>query len=143
MTTWTLPKPAGTRGEWARRISQLLAGLFLYGIGISLMVRAGIGVAPWDVLTQGISHRTGIPFGLVTNIEHRAQREAKTIAALDHEPLSLEALVPRVYDDVPQAVHGLAGRSLLAGLEKLVRDGIAEHREPLHSDSHCAAWIAK
>ena len=68
MTTWTLPKPAGTRGEWARRISQLLAGLFLYGMGISLMVRAGIGVAPWDVLTQGISHRTGIPFGLVTNI---------------------------------------------------------------------------
>ena len=32
------------------------------------MVRAGIGVAPWDVLTQGISLRTGLPFGLVTNI---------------------------------------------------------------------------
>jgi uncharacterized membrane protein YczE len=49
-------------------VGQLLIGLFFYGIGISLMVRAGIGVAPWDVLTQGISLRTGIPFGIVTNI---------------------------------------------------------------------------
>jgi uncharacterized membrane protein YczE len=56
------------RRRWVRRIVQLLLGLFLYGLGISLMVRAGIGVAPWDVLTQGISLRTGLPFGLVTNI---------------------------------------------------------------------------
>src|SRR5476649_1225181 len=51
-----------------RRIVQLIGGLFLYGIGISLMVQAGIGVAPWDVLTQGISHQTGLDFGLLTNI---------------------------------------------------------------------------
>jgi uncharacterized membrane protein YczE len=51
-----------------RRIAQLLIGLFLYGIGISLMVQAGIGVAPWDVLTQGLSHQTGLDFGLLTNI---------------------------------------------------------------------------
>lgn len=53
---------------WVRRIAQLVVGLALYGIGLALMVRAGIGVAPWDVLSQGISHRTGVPFGLVTNI---------------------------------------------------------------------------
>jgi uncharacterized membrane protein YczE len=52
----------------ARRIIQLLVGLFAYGIGISLMVQAGIGVAPWDVLTQGISKQTGLDFGLLTNI---------------------------------------------------------------------------
>jgi uncharacterized membrane protein YczE len=51
-----------------RRITQLLVGLFFYGFGIAMMVRAGIGVAPWDVLTQGISLRTGLPFGLVTNL---------------------------------------------------------------------------
>jgi uncharacterized membrane protein YczE len=51
-----------------RRIVQLLAGLVLYGIAISLMVQAGIGVAPWDVLTQGLSHQTGLDFGLLTNI---------------------------------------------------------------------------
>ena len=51
-----------------RRIVQLLVGLFLYGIGLSLMLRAAVGVAPWDVLSQGISLHTGIPFGFVTNI---------------------------------------------------------------------------
>ena len=28
------------------RLSKLLSGLFLYGIAISLMVRAGLGIAP-------------------------------------------------------------------------------------------------
>lgn len=51
-----------------RRIAQLLIGLFLYGIAISMMVRATVGVAPWDVLTQGLSKQTGIPFGWMTNI---------------------------------------------------------------------------
>jgi uncharacterized membrane protein YczE len=51
-----------------RRVAQLLIGLFLYGIAISMMVRATVGVAPWDVLTQGLSKQTGIPFGWMTNI---------------------------------------------------------------------------
>ena len=51
-----------------RRITQLLVGLVLYGFAISMMVRAGIGVSPWDVLSQGITKQTGIPFGWVTNI---------------------------------------------------------------------------
>ena len=69
MTAVAAPKPlTGPRAIWARRIIQLLLGLVVYGIGLALMVRAGIGVAPWDVLSQGISQRTGLPFGLVTNI---------------------------------------------------------------------------
>ncbi len=51
-----------------RRITQLLIGLFVYGIAISMMVRAGIGVSPWDVLAQGLSIKTGIAFGFITNI---------------------------------------------------------------------------
>jgi len=53
---------------WTRRIAQLLVGLVLYGVGLALMIRAAIGVAPWDVLSQGISAQTGLPFGLVTNL---------------------------------------------------------------------------
>jgi uncharacterized membrane protein YczE len=71
MTTTATPhasRLSGPRATWTRRILQLVIGLFLYGIGLALMVRAGIGIAPWDVLSQGISHRTGLPFGLVTNI---------------------------------------------------------------------------
>ncbi|MGV8911756.1 MAG: YczE/YyaS/YitT family protein [Rhodoglobus sp.] len=52
----------------ARRVAQLAVGLFLYGFAIALMIRAEIGVAPWDVLGQGVSLVTGIPFGFVTNI---------------------------------------------------------------------------
>lgn len=52
----------------ARRVAQLLSGLFFYGFGIALMVQAGVGVAPWDVLSQGITRQTGIPFGFVTNL---------------------------------------------------------------------------
>ena len=51
-----------------RRIAQLLVGLFLYGIAISMMVQASIGIAPWDVLAQGVSRQTHIPFGFTTNL---------------------------------------------------------------------------
>jgi uncharacterized membrane protein YczE len=52
----------------ARRLVQLYVGLLLYGIAIALIVRAELGIAPWDVLTQGISKQTGLNFGLVTVI---------------------------------------------------------------------------
>ena len=51
-----------------RRIIQLLIGLVLYGFAISMLVRAGIGVPPWDVLSQGVAKQTGLPFGGVTII---------------------------------------------------------------------------
>ncbi|HEY9499972.1 MAG TPA: hypothetical protein VIQ78_13195 [Terrimesophilobacter sp.] len=51
-----------------RRWVQLLLGLGIYGIAIAMMIRAAVGISPWDVLAQGIALRTGIPFGLVTNI---------------------------------------------------------------------------
>lgn len=40
--------------------------MFLYGIGISFMVRGSIGAAPWDVLTQGISRHIPLSFGVIT-----------------------------------------------------------------------------
>ncbi|MDN4610560.1 membrane protein YczE [Arthrobacter burdickii] len=52
----------------ARRGLQLLLGLFLYGFSLAMMIRATLGVSPWDVLSQGGSLRTGIPFGFMTNI---------------------------------------------------------------------------
>ncbi|MER2134031.1 MAG: hypothetical protein ABS910_05050 [Arthrobacter sp.] len=54
--------------NFLRRVAQLLAGLFFYGFSIGMMIRAGLGVSPWDVLGQGTSLQTGIPFGFVTNL---------------------------------------------------------------------------
>lgn len=51
-----------------RRIAQLLVGLFLYGAGCALTVEAGLGVDPWTVFAEGLSLRTGIGIGWITNI---------------------------------------------------------------------------
>ena len=48
------------------RWTRLLFGLLLYGIAVALIVLAGVGVSPWDVLAQGLSLRTGLLFGVVT-----------------------------------------------------------------------------
>jgi uncharacterized membrane protein YczE len=54
------------KSNFAFRFAKLNLGLFIYGIGIAMMVHASIGVAPWDVLAQGISKQTGISFGQAT-----------------------------------------------------------------------------
>ncbi len=48
------------------RVPRLLGGLALFGVGIALMVRADLGLAPWDVLHQGVSNRSGVSIGIVT-----------------------------------------------------------------------------
>lgn len=50
----------------ARRLITLTFGLWIYGIGVALMVHASIGIAPWDVLAQGISLNLGLTFGQAT-----------------------------------------------------------------------------
>lgn len=61
-----LPITATSPRDLVERIGQLLIGLFLYGAALGLMVRGGIGVAPWDVLALGIVESLGIGYGLVT-----------------------------------------------------------------------------
>jgi len=51
-----------------RRVAQLLVGLFLYGVAIAMMIRAALGIAPWDVLSQGIVLHTGANYAVVTNV---------------------------------------------------------------------------
>ena len=58
-----------------------------------------------------------------TLMRHRLQREAKVMNALrDLGPVELPALLARVYDDVPERMHPVAQRSLLAHLGKLVAE---------------------
>ena len=63
-----LRRPTDPAPVLVRRFVQLFVGLFLYGMGIALIVRGELGVAPWDVLTQGIAKQTGLNFGLITVI---------------------------------------------------------------------------
>ena len=50
------------------RLAILFAGLGVYGLGVAMTVHAGIGIAPWDVLGQGLSIQTGLSFGVSTVI---------------------------------------------------------------------------
>ncbi|MES4892838.1 hypothetical protein [Streptomyces sp. NPDC096012] len=49
-----------------RRLIQLYAGLALYGASCALLVAAGLGLSPWDVLHQGLSQLTGLSIGAVS-----------------------------------------------------------------------------
>jgi uncharacterized membrane protein YczE len=55
-----MPVPPDRR---ARRAAQLLVGLFLYGATAAMMVLAGLGLDPWDVLHQGLARTFGLAIG--------------------------------------------------------------------------------
>ena len=53
-------------GRLARRLPQLFAGLALFGFSMAMMLRSGLGLAPWDVLTEGLAQRLPLSFGTIT-----------------------------------------------------------------------------
>ncbi len=53
-------------GRLPRRVVQLFAGLVLFGFSIALMIRGNLGVAPWDVLSVGLTHWLPLTFGQIT-----------------------------------------------------------------------------
>jgi len=44
----------------------LVIGLTLFGLGEALLIAAGVGVSPWTVFAQGITHVTGWSIGFAT-----------------------------------------------------------------------------
>jgi uncharacterized membrane protein YczE len=46
----------------------LLAGLAGYGFSMALMVRAGLGLDPWDVFHQGLARHTGMTIGVASAV---------------------------------------------------------------------------
>ncbi|MCC9707708.1 hypothetical protein E4N62_21915 [Streptomyces sp. MNU76] len=51
-----------------RRLSQLVFGLVLYGVSDAMVIQSGLGVEPWDALSQGLSRTVGLGIGMWTNI---------------------------------------------------------------------------
>jgi uncharacterized membrane protein YczE len=47
------------------RLVRLYAGLVAFGVSLALMLRADLGLGPWDVLHQGLAERLGVPIGWV------------------------------------------------------------------------------
>ena len=64
-TNWRAPH------QWSLaplRVSILVAGLTLFGIGDGLLIISHLGNAPWSVLSQGLSRQLGISIGWATFI---------------------------------------------------------------------------
>lgn len=51
-----------------KRLLALAVGLTLYGASMSMILHAGLGNIPWDVLHQGIANRIGLSVGTVSII---------------------------------------------------------------------------
>ena len=54
--------PAVRRGLVVRSAS-LVAGLFVFALGIVLQLESELGLSPWDVLNQGLAKQTPLSFG--------------------------------------------------------------------------------
>jgi len=51
--------------DWVIRLTRCVGGLAMFGLGISLIIEAQLGAAPWDVFHTGVSELTGISVGNV------------------------------------------------------------------------------
>jgi uncharacterized membrane protein YczE len=54
-----------SKQELVRRLPPLVLGLFAIGFSIAISVRAELGIAPWDVLHEGIAKAADISIGVV------------------------------------------------------------------------------
>jgi uncharacterized membrane protein YczE len=111
----------------ARRVTQLGVGLFLYGFAIAMMIRAALGISPWDVLSQGIVFHAGLNYAIVTNvvgalvlllwIPLRQKPGIGTVVNVLTIGPSIEAglwILPATADLVPRALLLAGGLVLLA-----------------------------
>jgi uncharacterized membrane protein YczE len=66
----TIPHtPWAANHRWDLSLQRLIIlgfGLFIFGLGDSLLVQSGTGNAPWTVLAQGVSKRLDISLGVST-----------------------------------------------------------------------------
>jgi glyoxylase-like metal-dependent hydrolase (beta-lactamase superfamily II)/8-oxo-dGTP pyrophosphatase MutT (NUDIX family) len=69
------------------------------------------------------------PAKLLEYLHHREMREKKVLEAIGPAGSKLVEIVPRAYDDVPEAIHPIAERSAQAILIKLVREQKVERRD--------------
>ena len=64
-TKWSSDKPLNFSPKPVT-IFILCLGLFLFGLGESLIITASVGMSPWTVLAEGLSITTGLSIGTLT-----------------------------------------------------------------------------
>ena len=97
--------------RFPERLVRCIAGLFLFGLGISMFLAAKVGMAPWDVFHQGMAKKLGI-----TPLDQR------------FDP---------TFRSHPDVTYGAAGGSLGGGVSGLLTEPV----EPPSFASASAAWL--
>lgn len=64
---WSSPKAFTLRPPFKSLVA-LVLGLVLFGLGEALLIAAGVGVSPWTVFAEGMTHVTGWSIGYATFI---------------------------------------------------------------------------
>ncbi|WP_235441237.1 membrane protein YczE [Streptomyces sp. Mg1] len=118
----TPPRPAARARRLPRRLSQLYVGLALYGASSAFLVRAGLGLDPWDVFHQGLAERLGWSIGTVSVavgalvlllwVPLRQRPGLGTVSNVFAVGLSMDAtlaVLPDAHGPVPQAALLTAG----------------------------------
>ena len=59
------PAPLVPRDRFVERLGRCVFGLSIFGLGISMIIDAELGAAPWDVFHTGVSELTDISVGNV------------------------------------------------------------------------------
>ena len=99
------------------------ASFFSNSSAIELAWRAWRSHAPsFNIPTHGAEIRNPQPF-VEAYIEHRLGREAQIMARLKEGPQTVPQMVAKNYADTPIHLHAAAGRSMLAHLIQMVKDG--------------------
>jgi uncharacterized membrane protein YczE len=68
LTLWSLKNHPIPGAELVRRLPRCIAGLACFGFGITLFVKAKLGLGPWDVFHGGLANKFDLPIGLVVNL---------------------------------------------------------------------------
>ena len=64
-TSWSSPDPLSLKPKIST-LTILIIGLWIFGTGDAIIVAAGLGVAPWTVLAQGIAEQINWTLGQTT-----------------------------------------------------------------------------
>lgn len=129
-------------GHLPARVARLLVGLWLYGVSLALMVRGGLGLAPWDVLHSGITGYLPLSLGqvivatsfvlLLIWIPLREQPGVGTVANAVLVGVSADATLAVL--DRPDAIGArvalMAGGVLLCGFASAIYIGAQLGRGP-------------
>ena len=59
------PREQLRAGRLPRRLIQLFVGLTIFGLSMAMLIRAGLGMIPWDVFHYGVATHVPLTFGTI------------------------------------------------------------------------------